>query len=235
MSEIDKYKDQKQKLENLCEEHNLTFRLNHDTYPITLRLSPLQGVYAQMSMLEDAEDGAGRISPDAVLILSKRDGEIIKQITGIFTIPEVLEGKFRNIFKKLCDFWEQYFFRSVMETNALRKGTMPVIDEDEADDSGEETSGEEMTDENLGRLNDEEDEPGENDASPDEDLLVQATQLVRMENKCTVGLLQRRLRVGYSKALHLIDLLEERGVVGPYRGAEPREVLPTDLPEDAEG
>ena len=33
---------------------------------------------------------------------------------------------------------------------------------------------------------------------------------------------------------NLIDLLEQRGVVGPYRGSEPREVLPYDLPEDAE-
>ena len=232
MSEIDKYKDQKQKLENLCNEHNLTFRLNHDTYPITLRLSPLQGMYAQMSMLEDAEDGAGRISPDAVLILSKRDGEIIKQITGIFTIPEVLEGKFRNIFKKLCDFWEQYFFRSIMETNAVKRGLMPVIDEEEAKNTEEPQQEAELQEAEIA---DQEEETGENDNMLAEELVTAATQLVRMENTCTTALLMRRLKIGYSKALDLIALLEETGVVGPYKGSEPREVLPYAVPAEAEG
>lgn len=232
MSEIDKYKDQKQKLENLCNEHNLTFRLNHDTYPITLRLSPLQGMYAQMSMLEDAEDGAGRISPDAVLILSKRDGEIIKQITGIFTIPEVLEGKFRNIFKKLCDFWEQYFFRSIMETNAVKRGLMPVIDEEEAKNAEEPQQEAELQEAEIA---DQEEETGENDNMLAEELVTAATQLVRMENTCTTALLMRRLKIGYSKALDLVALLEETGVVGPYKGSEPREVLPYAVPAEAEG
>ena len=232
MSEIDKYKDQKQKLENLCNEHNLTFRLNHDTYPITLRLSPLQGIYAQMSMLEDAEDGAGRISPDAVLILSKRDGEIIKQITGIFTIPEVLEGKFRNIFKKLCDFWEQYFFRSIMETNAVKRGLMPVIDEEEAKNAEEPQQEAELQEAEIA---DQEEETGENDNMLAEELVTAATQLVRMENTCTTALLMRRLKIGYSKALDLVALLEETGVVGPYKGSEPREVLPYAVPAEAEG
>ena len=232
MSEIDKYKDQKQKLENLCNEHNLTFRLNHDTYPITLRLSPLQGMYAQMSMLEDAEDGAGRISPDAVLILSKRDGEIIKQITGIFTIPEVLEGKFRNIFKKLCDFWEQYFFRSIMETNAVKRGLMPVIDEEEAKNAEEPQQEAEFQEAEIA---DPEEEAVENDNMLAEELVTAATQLVRMENTCTTALLMRRLKIGYSKALDLVALLEETGVVGPYKGSEPREVLPYAVPAEAEG
>lgn len=232
MSEIDKYKDQKQKLENLCNEHNLTFRLNHDTYPITLRLSPLQGMYAQMSMLEDAEDGTGRISPDAVLILSKRDGEIIKQITGIFTIPEVLEGKFRNIFKKLCDFWEQYFFRSIMETNAVKRGLMPVIDEEEAKNAEEPQQEAELQE---AEITDQEEETGENDNMLAEELVTAATQLVRMENTCTTALLMRRLKIGYSKALDLVALLEETGVVGPYKGSEPREVLPYAVPAEAEG
>lgn len=234
MSEIDKYKDQKQKLDNLCEGHSLTARFNHENYPIQHSIRPMQGVYAQMSMLENAEDGKGYISQNACMTFYKKDAEITKQITGTFTISETLETKFKNIFKKLCDFWEQYFFRSVMETGALKKGTMPVIDEDEADDSEEEAPEEEPVDQEAGPLDDN-DEPGPGDSTPDEDLIEQATQLVRMENKCTTGLLQRRLRLGYSKALHLIGLLEERGVVGPFRGSAPREVLPTDLPEDTEG
>ena len=62
--------------------------------------------------------------------------------------------------------------------------------------------------------------------------ITAATLLVRQENKATVSLLQRRLKLGYSKAARLIDMLEEAGVVGPYRGSEPREVLPADVPEE---
>ena len=230
MSEIDKYKAQKQKLEGLCNEHSLTFRLNHDSYPITLSLRPLQGMYEQISLLEQAEDGKGRISQDAVLIFYKKDAEIIQQITGTFTISETLRGKFKNVFTKLCYFWEQYFFRAVMENKSLKSGTMPVIDEDE--DSAPADAAEEQQEADLEEAEIGDDEPGENDTSPIDGLIADAIQLVRMENKCTVSLLQRRLKLGYSKALDVIEELEELGVVGPYRGSEPREVLPADAPDE---
>ena len=41
MSEIDKYEAQKKKLDGLCEEHDLTYRFRHDSYPITLTIKPL--------------------------------------------------------------------------------------------------------------------------------------------------------------------------------------------------
>lgn len=228
MSEIDKYKDQKQKLENLCNEHDLTFRFDHDSYPLMMSIRPLQGVYAQISMLEEAEDGKNYISQDASLTFYKKEAEVLQQITGVFTISESLVGKFRNIFKKLCDYWEQYFFRSIMETHAIKRRLMPVIDEDE-----EKTAAGPLSDEELGQLNDEEN-PGENDGTPDEDLLAEATKLVRIENKCTLSLLQRRLRVSYAKGLHILDLLEERGVVGSVGENGKREVLPYDVPESPE-
>ena len=43
--------------------------------------------------------------------------------------------------------------------------------------------------------------------------------------KASASLLQRRLRLGYARAARLIDMLEERGVVGPGEGAKPREIL----------
>lgn len=220
MSEIDKYKDQKQKLENLCNEHDLTFRFDHDSYPLMMNIRPLQGAYAQLSMLEDAEDGKEYISADACLTFYKKDAEVLQQITGVFTISETLIGKFRTIFKKLCDYWEQYFFRSIMETHAIKRGLMPVIDEEEEKPEEEAATGT--------------DEPGDNDTAPDEDLIAEATKIVRIENKCTVSLLQRRLRLGYSKAVEIIEQLEKRAVVGSMGENGAREVLPCDVPDAPE-
>ncbi len=66
----------------------------------------------------------------------------------------------------------------------------------------------------------------EKEASRRDDLLEEAIAVVRKHNKASISLLQRRLRIGYSRAARLIDLLEEQGLVGPDRGAgRSREVL----------
>lgn len=58
-----------------------------------------------------------------------------------------------------------------------------------------------------------------------DELFPSAQELVIEAGKASASLLQRRLRVGYARAARLIDMLEERGVVGPGDGAKPREVL----------
>ncbi len=66
----------------------------------------------------------------------------------------------------------------------------------------------------------------EREASRGDDLLEEAVAMVRKHNRASISLLQRRLRIGYSRAARLIDLLEEQGIVGPDRGAgRSREVL----------
>jgi S-DNA-T family DNA segregation ATPase FtsK/SpoIIIE len=61
---------------------------------------------------------------------------------------------------------------------------------------------------------------------PDEDpLLDRAIEVVVTSQTASVSLLQRRLRVGYTRAGRLIDMLERRGVISPYEGSKPRRVL----------
>jgi len=73
----------------------------------------------------------------------------------------------------------------------------------------------------------------EKEARQKDDLLVEAVAMVRKHNKASISLLQRRLRIGYSRAARLIDLLEEQGIVGPERGAgRSREVLSGEEAED---
>jgi S-DNA-T family DNA segregation ATPase FtsK/SpoIIIE len=62
-------------------------------------------------------------------------------------------------------------------------------------------------------------------AEEQDELLPQAIRLVRQHERASASLLQRRLRIGYSKAAQLIDLLEQQGVVGPAEGGRSREVL----------
>jgi S-DNA-T family DNA segregation ATPase FtsK/SpoIIIE len=70
-------------------------------------------------------------------------------------------------------------------------------------------------------------EDGEFD--PDEDpLLEKAIEIVTQTQTASVSLLQRRLRVGYTRAGRLIDMLERRGIISGYEGSKPRRVLVSD-------
>src|SRR4051794_30692140 len=76
-------------------------------------------------------------------------------------------------------------------------------------------------------------EPGDDGFDPDEDpLLGDAIQLVVEMGTASTSMLQRRLRLGYTRAGRLIDMLERRGIISGYEGSKPRQVLVTegDLP-----
>ena len=59
----------------------------------------------------------------------------------------------------------------------------------------------------------------------DDEMYEAARAVVIEAGKASTSYLQRKLRVGYARAARLIDLLEERGVIGPGDGAKPREIL----------
>ena len=74
---------------------------------------------------------------------------------------------------------------------------------------------------------------GDDDFDPDaDDLLKQAAQVVVESGTASVSMIQRRLRVGYTRAGRLIDMLERRGIISGYEGSKPRQVLVSlaDLP-----
>jgi len=66
---------------------------------------------------------------------------------------------------------------------------------------------------------------GDGGSDEDEELIEQCIEVIRSEQKASTSLLQRRLRIGYGRAARIMDLLEERGIVGPSKGAEPRDIL----------
>lgn len=218
MSEISKFEAYKKKLQGVCDENNLTFRLRKEQYPITLTIRPVQGVSEQLSLLADADDSAGYISADAYLVFSMADGELSSKTSGTFTISEALFNKLRALFKNLHATWLQYFFRDIMERRLLPYAMLPRMDTEE--DRPTPSMVDDLPD-------DEEDEDEDDDGISFEEFLVkEATAYVRAENKAAASMLQRRFNIGYAKAARLMDELERIGVIGAYNGAAPREVLP---------
>lgn len=63
-------------------------------------------------------------------------------------------------------------------------------------------------------------------------LLLEAKDVIIKSKKASASLLQRRLRIGYSRAARILDLLEAQGVIGPADGAKPRDVLITFSTDD---
>ena len=66
---------------------------------------------------------------------------------------------------------------------------------------------------------------GNSDDEDEDDLYDEAKQLVIEAGKASTSYIQRKLRVGYARAARLMDILEDRGVIGPADGAKPREIL----------
>lgn len=68
--------------------------------------------------------------------------------------------------------------------------------------------------------------PGAMDTGDEDDVLLsQAVEIIRETRRASTSSLQRRLRIGYTRAARVMDILEERGLIGPPRGSEPREIL----------
>ena len=65
----------------------------------------------------------------------------------------------------------------------------------------------------------------EADDNGGDDLFFEGVRLVQQTGKASASLLQRHLKVGYARAARLLDIMEEKGIVGPADGAKPRKVF----------
>lgn len=59
----------------------------------------------------------------------------------------------------------------------------------------------------------------------DEELVTKCMEIIKQEKKASTSMLQRRLRLGYTRAARVVDILEQRGILGPKDGAKDREIL----------
>ena len=69
--------------------------------------------------------------------------------------------------------------------------------------------------------------PEDNADSEADELLDAAVEVILETGQASVSMLQRRLKLGYSRAARLVDQMEERGIVGPFEGSKPRQLLIT--------
>ena len=69
------------------------------------------------------------------------------------------------------------------------------------------------------------DEDEEDVSDEDEELVMKCLEVMQQEGKASTSLFQRRLKLGYTRAARILDILEDRGYVGPGDGAKPREIL----------
>ncbi len=79
-------------------------------------------------------------------------------------------------------------------------------------------------DDESGEMGDD-DEDGGGVNSEEEETLEKCLEVIRQEKKASTSLFQRRLKLGYGRAARMMDILEDRGIIGPGEGAKPREIL----------
>jgi S-DNA-T family DNA segregation ATPase FtsK/SpoIIIE len=65
----------------------------------------------------------------------------------------------------------------------------------------------------------------DDDLGDDEELYQQAVDVLKSTRRASTSMLQRRLRIGYNRAARIMEIMEEKGIVGPETGSSPREIL----------
>lgn len=140
MSESAKFSAQNKKLQGVCDEHDLVFRFEKNTYPVTLTVSPSGGAYQQMSLLETSEEDKGNTSPDAKIVFYFTDGELAHDISGKFSISGALFLRIKNIYQRMHYFWLQILHREIVERQLL-KSFPEIEDADEVPDYSEDDEG----------------------------------------------------------------------------------------------
>jgi S-DNA-T family DNA segregation ATPase FtsK/SpoIIIE len=72
---------------------------------------------------------------------------------------------------------------------------------------------------------DEEDGDDGEDLGDDQELYDQALEVIKSTKRASTSMIQRRLRIGYNRAARIMDLMEQKGIVGPENGSSPREII----------
>jgi len=106
---------------------------------------------------------------------------------------------------------EVHEFVEFLKKNGPPQYAASVQQQIDRDASGEDEEGEEKA--------------GDDDMGDDEELFNQALDVIKSTKRASTSMIQRRLRIGYNRAARIMDLMEDKGIVGPENGSSPREIL----------
>lgn len=164
--------------------------------------------------------GAERLLGRGDMLLMTPDASQPQRLQGSYVSDEEL--------RRLVDFWRKQRVEAVLAGKTVREQKKPAGEtpleakpEPEIPPATQQPLWEEMIEK-------------EQRASEQDDMMDQAVEIVREAGKASVSLLQRRLRIGYTRAARLIDEMEEQGIVGPHPGgSRQRQVLTPPAEEEA--
>ncbi len=152
--------------------------------------------------------GAEKLLGNGDMLFSSAAAQGLRRLQGVYVseneVKQVVEFINKQKFEKIEDSLADDIVEDAPEHKGDRNGEVTTTYADGKIDFASATSGDDQ----------------EEDSHYEE-----AKQIVIQAGKASSSLLQRRLRIGYSRAARLVDILEQRGVVGPADGAKPREVL----------
>ena len=174
--EKSKLNGQIEKLQGVCDENNLVYRFCCDTYPISLTIRACSGVGVQLSLLEKADED-GYTSPNAFIRFSYEDGDIEYKTSETFSISDALFTKIKLIFKRMHQYYLQYFFRYIIENELLKPANFPEVKDIESSkrDQNNENAADEGEDDYDG-YDDNDEDNGEVDAGGINEIGVNASE-----------------------------------------------------------
>ncbi len=125
-------------------------------------ITPINDIATQMDMLGNVEE-TGYCSQDSSMCWYFENSELKTKVKGTFSIDKVLRTKIENILLKMISFWQQFFFRDLMENGKLRNFGVPVPD---VPDSNSQRDSQQDTKQDAPQ-DDPDDEPSEDSAEDD--------------------------------------------------------------------
>lgn len=227
MTESAKLEVYKKKLDGVCSENELVFRLHTEGYPIYMEISPASDLDDQVTMLEAAEDTPFN-SPDAKLVFSMRDGDLVYRMSKRITIGDALFSKLKNLFKNIHRCYVEMFHRDVIErallagpytpTSTTADDNAPIVEPLEVCELPDETG----MDGELPNFDEDmlEDEAGAGSADMgiDEYLFQQAVELARQHERVGLNLLCNELGIGFAQAGRIREMLIDAGIISEASG-----------------
>ena len=130
MNEAAQFEIYEKKLQGVCDENNLIYTFNRNSYPVSLTVRPSGDFDGQLSLLEnEKENEYTSVNASLRIFYNEGDQRPTYRFSEDYTMSDTLLRKLTNLFANMYTFWHRFFFRDVMENHRLQGGAVPDIEE----------------------------------------------------------------------------------------------------------